>query len=278
MCRNLALAATALSLVLVLPALAKDKDKAPQTAVAAKPAAAAPPAPPRKASAQERLEADRLDPLARAAFWAREVDVDARDLDAGARLAASLRAIGRNEDAAGAAQKVLVIDPANKEALLELARAYLAGGQGFFAIEPLNKLQTQDARDWRIPSLLGVAYEQVSRDADAETAWRQALTLSPDNPAILSNLAMHYAAKGDSPQAEALLRKAVARPGATLQMRQNLALVLGLQGRFAEAEQLTRQDLPPELAEANMAYLHAAAGGGDARSWKALQGAQAATN
>src|SRR5438552_825181 len=126
MCRNLALAATALSLALALPALAKDKDKAPSPAAAAKPAASAQSAPPRKATAQERLEADRLEPLARAAFWAREVDVDGRDLDAGAHLAASLRAIGRNEDAAASAQKVLVIDPANRDALLELARAYLA--------------------------------------------------------------------------------------------------------------------------------------------------------
>ncbi len=122
-----------------------------------------------------------------------------------------------------------------------------------------------------------MAYEQVSRDADAETAWRQALVLSPDNPAVLSNLAMHFAAKGDAAQAEALLRKAVARPDSGVKVRQNLALVLGLQGRFAEAEQLTREDLPPEIAEANMAYLRAAAGG-EVRSWKALQGAQSAVN
>ena len=41
-------------------------------------------------------------------------------------------------------------------------------------------------------------------------------------------------------------------------MRQNLALILGLEGKLAEAERLERQDLPPELAEANMAYLRAA--------------------
>jgi len=275
MCRNLALAATALSLMLAFPALAKDKTAAPTPATETKTAEA--PAPPRKATPQERTEADRLDPLARAAFWAREVDVDPRDVAAGVSLASALRAMGRNQDASMTVLKVLVIDPANRDALLELARDYLAGGQGFYAVEPLNKLRAQDGRDWRIVSLLGVAYEQVSRNADAEEAWRQALVLSPDNPAVLSNLAMHYAAKGDSAQAETLLRKAAARPGATLQVRQNLALVLGLQGRFAEAEQLTREDLPPDIAEANMAYLHAAAGG-DARSWKTLQGAQSAAN
>ena len=38
-------------------------------------------------------------------------------------------------------------------------------------------------------------------------------------------------------------------------MRQNLALVVGLQGRFAEAEKIARADLSPEEAAANVAYL-----------------------
>lgn len=38
-------------------------------------------------------------------------------------------------------------------------------------------------------------------------------------------------------------------------MRQNLGLVVGLQGRFAEAETIVKADLPPEQAAANVAYL-----------------------
>jgi Flp pilus assembly protein TadD len=45
------------------------------------------------------------------------------------------------------------------------------------------------------------------------------------------------------------------RPGATPKVRENLALVVGLQGRFAEAEQIARADLPPDEAAANVAYL-----------------------
>ena len=54
----------------------------------------------------------------------------------------------------------------------------------------------------------------------------------PDNPAVLSNMAMALAAEGDAVQAEALLRRAVAQPGASLQERQNLTLVLGIQGNL----------------------------------------------
>ena len=227
----------------------------------AKPAPEAAPEPPRKASPEERAEAERLEPLARAAFWANEFSHDPRDAQAGVRLAAALRALGRNDEAASAAEQVLVVEPSNRDALLESARGHLASGQGFYAIDPLNRLRALDPKDWRYVSLLGVAYEQVSRNDDAETAWRQALQMSPDNPAILSNLAMHYAARGQSSEAEQLLRQAAALPSATIQVRQNLALILGLEGKLAEAEKLERQDLPPELADANMAYLRAASAG-----------------
>ena len=245
----------------------------------AKPSQDAAPAPPRKATPEERAEAERLEPLARAAFWANQFQIDPHDSQAGLHLAAALRALGRNDEAAATAAQVLILDPANQGALLESARAYLAGGQGFYAIEPLTKLRDGDPKDWRYVSLLGVAYEQVSRTEDAEAAWKQALQMSPDNPAVLSNMAMHYAARGQSSEAEQLLRQAAAQPNAPLQVRQNLALILGLEGKLAEAEKLERQDLPPELADANMAYLKAASSGPHALAdaGKALAGAAAVT-
>jgi Flp pilus assembly protein TadD, contains TPR repeats len=38
-------------------------------------------------------------------------------------------------------------------------------------------------------------------------------------------------------------------------VRQNLGLVVGLQGRFAEAESIVKADLPPDEAASNVAYL-----------------------
>jgi Flp pilus assembly protein TadD len=72
---------------------------------------------------------------------------------------------------------------------------------------------------------------------------------------VLSNLGLSYALSKDLVRAELTLRKAVSRPGAEPRVRQNLALVVGLQGRFAEAETIARADLPPDLAAANVAYL-----------------------
>jgi Flp pilus assembly protein TadD len=56
-------------------------------------------------------------------------------------------------------------------------------------------------------------------------------------------------------EAETTLRRAAARPPVDPRVRQNLALVVGLQGRFAEAETIARAELPPEEAAANVRYL-----------------------
>jgi Flp pilus assembly protein TadD len=110
--------------------------------------------------------------------------------------------------------------------------------------------------------LEGVAHEQNEQPDEARAAYLQALALSPNNPAVLSNLALWYAKHGDTGQAETLLRTAVAQPSATAQERQNLALVLGMEGRFTEAERLMREDLPPPVTDNNLAYLKAIAGPG----------------
>ena len=52
-----------------------------------------------------------------------------------------------------------------------------------------------------------------------------------------------------------MLRQAYADPKADSRVRQNLALVVGLEGRFAEAETIVKADLPPDEAAANVAYL-----------------------
>jgi Flp pilus assembly protein TadD len=57
--------------------------------------------------------------------------------------------------------------------------------------------------------------------------------------------------------AEAELRKAVRMRNSSSQIRQNLALVIGLQGRFDDSRALFAAELGPEQVEANMAYIRA---------------------
>jgi len=271
MCRKRAFAATAQmmtpSLLIFGLATAVVSVASPALASGAKPAASAataqapatPPAQARpKASPEVRAEADRLEPLARAAFWATQVDADPKDAEAGIKLSAALRALARYDEAVQAINAVLVQQPQNVDALLERARVAVARGQGFYAIDPVRKVLQIAPKDWRAATLLAVAMDQAQRPDEALEAHRKAMELAPDNAVVLSNAAMFYAAQGDKAEAETLLRKAVAQPDAGLQVRQNLALVLGLQGKIAEAEKIEREDLPPQMAQANLDYFKAA--------------------
>ena len=75
------------------------------------------------------------------------------------------------------------------------------------------------------------------------------------------------------PEAERVLREAAASPGADARVRQNLVLVLGLQGRFDDAEQVARQDQSPAEAAATVAYLKRSVS--QQNSWNLLKGGKA---
>ena len=207
------------------------------------------------ATAEQRAAYSRLDPLARSVFWSREVEVNPADPVAGVKLAEALRQMGQNDQAVIAAQQVLVTQPQNVDAMLEIGRAHIARGQAFYGIGALEQAKSLAPDDWRPLSLLGVAYQQVRRAEDARIAWNEALRLSPDNAEVMNNAAMAQMTGGDPSGAETLLRRAVAQPNATMQMRLNLAMALGLQGKLPEAEQIIRRDLPPDAAERNLEWL-----------------------
>lgn len=266
--------ALALSLPFGAPAAKAPAKAQPNARTPAAPGAASPAPKPVKATPEQRAEAERLPPLGRAAFWAREIDIDPTDNDARLKLAQSLRALGKYEQAGQTADQLLVLQPNNYEALLESARDKIEDNQGFYAIDDAQRAEALNPKDWRPVSLLAVALEQSERDQEALAAHEKALALAPNNPATLTNLGMYYATHGDPARAEPLLREAAAAPGAGVQERQNLALVLGLEGRFDEAERLERHDLPPGEVDNNLAYLHAASDPARPHTWDSLRANQ----
>jgi Flp pilus assembly protein TadD len=172
MCAMLLKAATALALVVAIsaPTFAAEAPK-PAPPSTAKTQAA----PPLKLTAAQRAEADRLEPVARATFWAKVFDTDPTDEDSGVRLSVALRNLKRFQEASDVAEQVLVQNPKNYDALLESARAKIGGQQAFFAIAPLKTAVSLQPKDWRPVSLLGIAYDETERRDLARETYRQAL-------------------------------------------------------------------------------------------------------
>jgi Flp pilus assembly protein TadD len=119
----------------------------------------------------------------------------------------------------------------------------------------LARAHQPDQPDWRILSVQGAVLDQMGRHEDAQRYYATALRIVPDEPSVLSNLGLSYALSKDLVRAESTLRRASEQSRVDPRVRQNLALVVGLQGRFSEAEGIARADLPSDQAAANVAYL-----------------------
>ena len=145
--------------------------------------------------------------------------------------------------------------PNNTALLGAYGRALADAGNFKRALEILERAHSPDQPDWRILSVQGAVMDQMGRHAEAQRYYASALKIIPDEPSVLSNLGLSYALSKDLKRAEETLRRATAHGGADRRVRQNLALVVGLQGRFPEAESIARSDLPPVEAAANVAYL-----------------------
>jgi Flp pilus assembly protein TadD len=177
------------------------------------------------------------------------------DPEAALRYAQALRTTGQRAQAVAVLEQASLHNPRNMELLGAYGRSLADAGNYQQALDVLGRAHTPDHPDWRILSAQGAVLDQMGRHEEARRYYETALKMVPDEPSILSNLGLSYALSKDLPRAEATLRRAAAGPRVDPRVRQNLALVVGLQGRFAEAETIARADLPPEEAAANAAYL-----------------------
>jgi Flp pilus assembly protein TadD len=130
----------------------------------------------------------------------------------------------------------------------QLGRALLAAGEIEGASDNLARAVALNPRDVQALSAYGATLDQQTKHVEAREKYKAALALAPNDMGIVNNMAMSFALQGKLPDAENLLRKAISH-------RQNLALVVGLQGRFDEAKKIASEDLPPDQVQANMDYL-----------------------
>src|SRR4051812_14933409 len=187
--------------------------------------------------------------------WGERYRANPADPEGAIRYAQALRAIGQRAQAAAVLEQAAVHNAQNRAVLGAYGRALADAGNFQQALEVLDRAHTQDQPDWRILSVKGAVLDQMGRHADAQRHYASALRLMPDEPSVLSNLGLSYALSKNLKEAELTLQRAAAQRGAEPKVRQNLALVVGLQGRFQEAETIAKGDLSPSEAAANVAYL-----------------------
>ena len=198
----------------------------------------------------------------RAAEPRREVDsyrdrfrANPRDAEAALQYGRALRATGQRSQAVAVLEQATLAEPDNKALLAGYGRALADNGNFRQAFDVLGRAHSPDNPDWRILSAQGAVLDQLGRFEEARQYYASALKIAPEAASVLSNLGLSYLLSKDLPKAEQTLRRAYGRADADPRVRQNLALVVGLQGRVADAEAIVKADQPAEMAAANVAYL-----------------------
>src|ERR1700742_1595023 len=181
--------------------------------------------------------------------------VNPKDADAALAYGQALRATGQRAQAVAVFEQANIANPGSRAWLAGYGRALADNGDFQQAFDVLSRAHTPDNPDWRILSVQGTVLDQLGRHEEARGYYASALKIVPGEPSVLSNLGMSYALTRELPRAEEALRQAYANPKADSRVRQNLGLVVGLQGRFTEADTIVKADLPPDEAAANVAYL-----------------------
>ena len=187
--------------------------------------------------------------------WAARYRDNPADPDTAIGYARALRATGQRAQAVAVLEQASIRNPKSMALLGAYGRALADAGQYEQALDALSRAHTPDQPDWHILNAQGAVLDQLGRHDEAQRIYSSALKIVPDEPSVLSNLGLSYVLMKDLKHAEVTLRRAVGQRNASPKVRQNLALVVGLRGRFAEAESIARADLPEAEAVANVQYL-----------------------
>ena len=187
--------------------------------------------------------------------WSDRYRANPTDAEAAINYAQALRGMGQRAQAAAVLEQASIQNPKHTGVTGAYGRALANNGNYQQAFDVLNRAHTPDQPDWRILSVQGAVLDQMGRHDEARRYYSTALRIAPGEPSVLSNLGLSFALSKDLVRAESTLRRATAHGRADTGVQQNLAVVVRLQGRFAEAKTIARADLPSEGAAANVTYL-----------------------
>ncbi len=199
----------------------------------------------------------------------RRFEADPGNSETAVAYAGTLRRLGQNTQAVAVLQQAAIRNPRALPVLAAYGKALAEAGRFREAQDVLARAHLPERPDWRILSVQGTVADQLGDFGAAQRYYETALRIVPGEPSVLSNQGLSYALAKRLPEGEVIMRQAALHPRADGRVRQNLALVLGLQGKFAEAETVLRQDMQPQEAAQTLASIKRMVA--QPNSWKALR-------
>ncbi len=188
--------------------------------------------------------------------WAREHQKKPADPVAALNYARTLKALGAKDKALEVLARTYQLNRGNSKLASEYGRLALDLGKVQMAEQLLNQAhRARGQTDWRVLSALGTVNAKRGKHKKAQSYYLSALRQKPDATSVFNNLALSYALDGRVGDAEDLLKRAIAKGHNTRRVRQNLALVLGLQSKFGEAQKIAQADLNEDKIDNNVNFM-----------------------
>ncbi|MEL6323406.1 MAG: tetratricopeptide repeat protein, partial [Pseudomonadota bacterium] len=206
-------------------------------------------------TAEEIATIARADALTRANFWNKHYNLHPTDREVSLSFIRALRDIGSYERAAEVAGLATVTHPLDFDLHMELGRAEFSEGNPAEAIQAFVRASAINPDAAGPFAAVARIYDADGQHDVAQQTYREALQRDRNRPATLSNYGLSLALSDRLEEAEDVMREAVALEDATVQVRQNFALVLGLLGKFDEAREVAAKDAPARLADRNVEFL-----------------------
>lgn len=170
--------------------------------------------------------------------------------------ARNLKALGQKKQALAVLQHASSFHGTDKEVAGEYGRLALDLGQVDVAQRLLRLADDPTKPDWRVVAARGTVFAKKGQFNAALPFYQRALAMAPGQPSILNNIALAEMMNGNAKSAETMLRQAIAKGGPhAKKARQNLALALGVQGRYNESASIASSVMPRAHASSNADYL-----------------------
>jgi Flp pilus assembly protein TadD len=188
-------------------------------------------------------------------YWGKQHAQNPRDAEIALKYARDLKALGAKPQALAVLQQAYQYNNAHLELLSEYGRLALELGQTQLAMTLLAAADNPAKPDWRVLSARGAALAKQGKQREAIPFLERAIAIAPGEPAVINNLALAYALDGQPAKAEDMLRRALATSD-NPKVRQNLMIVLSLQGKFDDARSIAGEGgMPIAVASADIDYL-----------------------
>lgn len=169
-------------------------------------------------------------------YWGKEYAKNPTKAEPALAYAKNLKALGHKRQALSVLQSSVNHNARDIDLISEYGRLAVEFDQLAVAEKLLERADIPGKPDWKVISARGTVLARQGRYKDAIPMFERAMLQSNGHPSVMNNLAMAHAMGGNPKEAENILRDAIAKGGSE-KVNKNLALVLGLQGRYAEAKE-----------------------------------------